>query len=267
MGTAPAQSSDGTAQSVHPHVRGDGGPDSEFRADAFGSPPRAWGRRGSWSRPTSSSRFTPTCVGTAQEPSFSVRGVTVHPHVRGDGELKKRIAPYLGGSPPRAWGRPGHRGRACRAHRFTPTCVGTALLPSPSPVHPHVRGDGVDLYVKHMVMVGSPPRAWGRLSCKPSCWASYRFTPTCVGTASGTSRPWLPTSVHPHVRGDGAPRSAAGALQLRFTPTCVGTARTSQPRIPPLPVHPHVRGDGVASRIYAAALGGSPPRAWGRLAL
>src|SRR5258706_8736877 len=49
------------------------------------------------------------------------------------------------GSPPRAWGRPGHHHRPRQRDRFTPTCVGTASRRTTSrpkrKVNPHVRGE------------------------------------------------------------------------------------------------------------------------------
>ncbi len=49
--------------------------------------------------------------------------------------------------------------------RFTPTCVGTSMLPLILPkrasVHPHVRGDIGDMGVNGIGGGGSPPRAWG----------------------------------------------------------------------------------------------------------
>ncbi len=151
-------------------------------------------------------------------------------------------------------------------------------------VHPHVRGDGSVMAKWDGIDSGSPPRAWGRhLHLMPPL-ACRRFTPTCVGTArteefEGKIRP-----VHPHVRGDGAvpaiarvgvvgsPPRAWGRRELglsrvrrgRFTPTCVGTARPAGGTAGGGPVHPHVRGDGATVMNALPAMGGSPPRAWGR---
>ena len=92
--------------------------------------------------------------------------------------------------------------------RFTPTCVGQTST----------RADHVAL------IVGSPPRAWGRRT----------------RTSSTVCR----TSVHPHVRGaDGHLRLLALGVG-RFTPTCVGQTHTSH--------------------NAASSDCGSPPRAWGR---
>ena len=72
-------------------------------------------------------RFTPTCVGTAVSMKSSGIRVTVHPHVRGDGLWRCFRPPSPIGSPPRAWGRLVALFPPTFAHRFTPTCVGTAL--------------------------------------------------------------------------------------------------------------------------------------------
>ncbi len=218
------------SSSVHPHVRGDGSVRSRPFCWYSGSPPRAWGRLTSSRRPGCPGRFTPTCVGTAADDPRRDSRTTVHPHVRGDGvERLGAVVPGLrftptcvgtamsprtnearvNGSPPRAWGRltqtdtadgsdavhPHVRGdgaasaeHGARVVRFTPTCVGTAW----------------QVALNHFNMVGSPPRAWGRLR------------------ASG----WINSSraVHPHVRGDGGDNNAVVVHVGRFTPTCVGTA-------------------------------------------
>ena len=234
-----------------------------------GSPPRAWGRpvlREGW---PDQLRFTPTCVGTAPTVPFRTCPVAVHPHVRGDGAILLHQLQEPSGSPPRAWGRPGHTHKVIAFLRFTPTCVGTACwLPSAASaaaVHPHVRGDGD-----------------GTCRTRSRC---SRFTPTCVGTAAPAPHRVDKIAVHPHVRGDGpgllsshegedgSPPRAWGRqvphgycpAQHRFTPTCVGTAsakiwRTQHMRT----VHPHVRGDGFGRIVRGVIFVGSPPRAWGR---
>src|SRR5690606_32962666 len=92
---------------------------------AFGSPPRAWGRRIAAEDHAGHHRFTPTCVGTTHPSTRRASSSSVHPHVRGDDE------PTPQESDRHPW--------------FTPTCVGTTRCPPsrthwPS-VHPHVRGD------------------------------------------------------------------------------------------------------------------------------
>ena len=210
----------------------------------------------------------------------------VHPHVRGDSPCVGMLQTFRAGSPPRAWGQPGHSTVSPPVIRFTPTCVGTALpwcgVPSPIPVHPHVRGDSLKPTTRSMRWEGSPPRAWGQLIAITTKKPSDRFTPTCVGTARrGFASPdvlW----VHPHVRGDspvrearfwlgyGSPPRAWGqrhpvqraARRQGFTPTCVGTARPARTTRSARAVHPHVRGDSVPYRSNASPASGSPPRAW-----
>ncbi len=254
---------------VHPHVRGDGFPLADTSRGKIGSPPRAWGRRLATGEVFARSWFTPTCVGTAGALSRARQPQSVHPHVRGDGPNASMNIVSTRGSPPRAWGRPGHQLDSLCQERFTPTCVGTARRQEPvrplATVHPHVRGDGS--------------------SGSSGCLSFRRFTPTCVGTAPERICSMPIAAVHPHVRGDGGgvqmpnypafgspPRAwgrlsaaAVGGRPLRFTPTCVGTASWMRSWISAPSVHPHVRGDGYPPPQSAAGHYGSPPRAWGRL--
>ena len=271
VGTAADGPGDHALVPVHPHVRGDGGVIETVWKAIDGSPPRAWGRRIVNVRDFLFDRFTPTCVGTATDRLPESPHGTVHPHVRGDGATDNAAYCAVAGSPPRAWGRHEHA-RDVRSHRrFTPTCVGTAKSGRRSeprcPVHPHVRGDGGFVYCPLDLAVGSPPRAWGRQALLFRCQHHGWFTPTCVGTAVRRGRSSRPTSVHPHVRGDGclsrkmvwyrlgSPPRAWGRLVspvfkrtlARFTPTCVGTAYWIEPCSIILAVHPHVRGDGVST--------------------
>ena len=248
VGTASRVLATRRVETVHPHVRGDGGMGQCVCVARCGSPPRAWGRPALSDGPRLAGRFTPTCVGTARRGWLRGHAGSVHPHVRGDGYLTGLPLGLLGGSPPRAWGRHGHRGPRRGGRRFTPTCVGTAqslpTAPNTRTVHPHVRGDGSSTDWITPRTVGSPPRAWGRRHSYVVGPSDVRFTPTCVGTARASRRSERAYAVHPHVRGDGfvsrfssppclgSPPRAWGrrevlfgiALGARFTPTCVGTA-------------------------------------------
>ena len=146
VGTAGRLRALGSPNPVHPHVRGDGLPPHCCPWRICGSPPRAWGRHRQGRRDGGLQRFTPTCVGTAQQRVPRSRRSAVHPHVRGDGSPPRASLGSPDGSPPRAWGRR-LRSRLCvRCRRFTPTCVGTAngdwQRTARNAVHPHVRGDG-----------------------------------------------------------------------------------------------------------------------------
>ena len=153
-----------------------------------GSPPRAWGRPGKRSLLRSRTPVHPHVRGDDDAGRALLEAeATVHPHVRGDDSVWTVRVPGSDGSPPRAWGRRNRGVTSSRLdRRFTPTCVGTTATCS----------------VNDAPRCGSPPRAWGRrelgtVRCvrravhphvrgddlallQPR--ASWRFTPTCVGT-------------------------------------------------------------------------------------
>ena len=256
---------------VHPHVCGEGGPEppqadepDRFTPTCVGKatarPPPCprpsvhphvcgEGVRPRRHRQAAPLRFTPTCVGKARTPTandwptsgspprvwgrrraavYASRNHSVHPHVCGEGA----IAP----------------GTPHRRARFTPTCVGKAPASVATAtgwwVHPHVCGEGDTKSPRRPVLPGSPPRVWGRPCRATRSRPAPRFTPTCVGKATGWPGPWPATPVHPHVCGEGAflrivasasggsPPRVWGRLYLsgkigqkrRFTPTCVGKA-------------------------------------------
>ena len=234
--------------SVHPHVCGEcksrGGKIRGIR----GSPPRVWGMLPQLAESCPESRFTPTCVGNAS-PSHSDRCTPpVHPHVCGECILVFTLPLAWYGSPPRVWGMQVLGGCLHEQFRFTPTCVGNALSATPSraafSVHPHVCGECRARRDLHHIALGSPPRVWGMPNDGPRLHGGERFTPTCVGNATGRPRGRRRTSVHPHVCGEcvefrkrgiverGSPPRVWGMLAIRrpphepdrFTPTCVGNA-------------------------------------------
>ena len=192
------------------------------------------------------------------------------------------------GSPPRAWGRlPRSVSPRCPL-RFTPTCVGTTThgreASVPPTVHPHVRGDDLDITNDANGNAGSPPRAWGRLRLVAVWHQAVRFTPTCVGTTRWPPPDLSPPAVHPHVRGDdlegvpsdwdgfGSPPRAWGRpldsrchlVSLRFTPTCVGTTEAFSPLVGLVRFTPTCVGTTRSALKLKVTSSGSPPRAWGR---
>ncbi len=214
-------------------------------------------------------RFTPTCVGTTSARRVPGPWSPVHPHVRGDDGCASASQPSRFGSPPRAWGRrPGHSlGGASR--RFTPTCVGTTRGDRGDhrsvPVHPHVRGDDRSARSGPNSNRGSPPRAWGRPGGQWRLARTDRFTPTCVGTTTRTSRSSSePIGSPPRAWGRRLQPSLTNPV-FGFTPTCVGTTSPAAWHPGSSTVHPHVRGDDMTRDSNTARLTGSPPRAWGRL--
>src|SRR5258706_543173 len=116
----------------------------------------------------------------------------------------------MGGSPPHAWGRPRSHRRLCRRRRLTPTRVGTTgpaacALPS-RPFHPRPRGAVGSLVLGAIAVVGSPPPAGGQLGVRQVVGLRRRFPPTRVGTTAPRGGGSPAAAVHPHPRGDDAPR-------------------------------------------------------------
>jgi len=91
---------------VHPHACGEDGAQVAISTEAFGSPPRVWGRR--WSCPTFiwGGRFTPTRVGKTSSGTPLFRSASVHPHACGEDAGSTHPIARSRGSPPRVWGRP-----------------------------------------------------------------------------------------------------------------------------------------------------------------
>ena len=154
-------------------------------------------------------------------------------------------------------------------------------------VHPHTRGDNGNNFHIRDTVCGSPPHAWGQLPDLGFNVIDKRFTPTRVGTISSWSCKLINTTVHPHTRGDnsgascsgvgffGSPPHAWGQLIpllvsdaiARFTPTRVGTIPSEGLTFAQLSVHPHTRGDNHNHAPANCSSYGSPPHAWGQLAL
>ncbi len=176
----------------------------------------------------------------------------------------------LTGSPPRVWGKRLLSLQNLTQARFTPTRVGKTLPGAREfageTVHPHACGENRLPDVVPGVVVGSPPRVWGKRRCPNRFAGRARFTPTRVGkTRCGYDSRYRP-AVHPHACGEngsvaqrpfhlsGSPprvwgklsQNAAERIGQRFTPTRVGKTAT-------LPRTAHARR-------------GSPPRVWGKRA-
>ena len=253
---------------VHPHGRGEDEVTDSSSRPSYGSPPRAWGGLVGRAPARGLGRFTPTGVGRTASPQKSVRGVSVHPHGRGeDFEQRPRVLRAVG-SPPRAWGGPGSDVGPRVGGRFTPTGVGRTHGHEPvhtsRSVHPHGRGEDFEATHSIAFPTGSPPRAWGGRAALVLALAGLRFTPTGVGRTTLHLRPRA-------ARAQGSPPRAWGGLRtreacedaLRFTPTGVGRTPELSRAGPQDPVHPHGRGEDSSSSGTRVTGCGSPPRAWG----
>ena len=185
VGNTPVPCAGNPCLAVHPHVRGEHAPCRFDIMIKLGSSPRAWGTLGLDAPSRSQERFIPTCVGNTRQapdrPSFTA----VHPHVRGEHELRRAVHMVVYGSSPRAWGTQRSAVYFTAGPRFIPTCVGNTpserLTSSPLAVHPHVRGEhghGRDICA---LALGSSPRAWGTRTHAHEFAGLLRFIPTCVG--------------------------------------------------------------------------------------
>ena len=177
----------------------------------------------------------------------------------------------LHGSSPRAWGTPWRRPGPAGNARFIPTGVGNTRSGSQArrqdPVHPHGRGEHIDMPVPRPSAYGSSPRAWGTLRVECSASQQPRFIPTGVGNTGSPSPRNPKTPVHPHGRGEHAVGKAEAAAAHRFIPTGVGNTRAGCACPRPPAVHPHGRGEHAGRAAGCGARCGSSPRAWGTRAV
>src|SRR5690349_2451361 len=98
---------------------------------------------------------------------------------------------------------------------------------SPSPVHPHMRGEHFMGHSPASSRIGSSPHAWGTCRNFCHCLEDQRFIPTCVGNmVTGTNQKQV-TPVHPHMRGEHALELNGELEHLRFIPTCVGNIQAA----------------------------------------
>ena len=177
----------------------------------MGTPPRARGRLSVLVRTYPPYRNTPACAGTTSRWVW--------------GGAPPR------GTPPRARGRRRPGQRAGRGLGNTPACAGTTASsswrPRPRSEHPRVRGDDLALGVTPNRLLGTPPRARGRLRCglRPGCGCGN--TPACAGTTDGRLVRGRIAKEHPRVRGDdpGAPSVGSAA---RGTPPRARGRRTAK---------------------------------------
>ena len=151
---------------VHPHARGENGRTKTKKRVPLGSPPRTWGKSAGRALCPRGSRFTPKHVGKITPVVVTSFPASVHPHARGENAAWRPQENMYSGSPPRTWGKFESPRIACRDNRFTPTHVGKiaskiVLIPA-SAIHPHARGENVIRCEERRVVLGSPPRTWGK---------------------------------------------------------------------------------------------------------
>ena len=132
-----------------------------------GSSPRPWGTHHVAYRMPDARRFIPTPVGNTYTRQNRTRYDTVHPHARGEHDVRRvRYYPKTGSSP-RPWGTRKLTRAVTNTTRFIPTPVGntrrnTVVICGGS-VHPHARGEHSAYRVGKVAECGSSPRPWGTL--------------------------------------------------------------------------------------------------------
>ena len=110
-----------------------------------GSSPHAWGT-GAFPRAVEHHDwFIPTCVGNCLHKTTRNPNPAVHPHMRGELELRGKAKVGNYGSSPHAWG-------------TVSDVVGVSFDIA---VHPHMRGELCAAAIASMFRFGSSPHAWG----------------------------------------------------------------------------------------------------------
>ena len=119
------------------------------------------------------------------------------------------------------------------------------------------------MIVQGAALLGSPPHAWGIQPHPALRLIQPRFTPTRVGNTLATKRSTAGSPVHPHTRGEYAPRKGRTPARNGSPPHAWGI-RSYQPDAAwRKAVHPHTRGEYRRLHAVLIAQHGSPPHAWG----
>ena len=212
---------------VHPHVRG------EQEAGAFVN------RIGL--------RFIPTYVGNRACSATGVRGDTVHPHVRGEQFFSFKICGCDNGSSPRTWGTGIQSDNAFAKWRFIPTYVGNRHSVKDrrraEPVHPHVRGEQMELCYR----------------TRPG----VRFIPTYVGNRPLEKEISFLSTVHPHVRGEQGYPQRSNQTVTGSSPRTWGTGGDETGRRWWCRFIPTYVGNRRRALLCLLRSAGSSPRTWG----
>jgi len=130
-----------------------------------GSSPQAWGTQPGRKSDIARQRFIPTGVGNTVLSKILKVTIPVHPHRRGEHIQSLFNFIYYVGSSPQAWGTQIGSNVVYSAIRFIPTGVGNTRGIGFSiciyPVHPHRRGEHIDVRKSASSSAGSSPQAWG----------------------------------------------------------------------------------------------------------
>ena len=173
--------------------------------------------------------------------------------------------------------------------RITPACAGKSRgwesRCSRWRDHPRVRGEKDCASSRGPFVLGSPPRARGKVRVFAIDPPAPGITPACAGKSEPSCPRKRRAEDHPRVRGEklhrlvdaqrkqGSPPRAPGKAQVRLyglhavriTPACAGKRRRWPAAGCSCWDHPRVRGEKRTIAKVAAAVAGSPPRARGKV--
>ena len=151
--------------------------------------------------------------------------------------------------------------------------------------HPRVRGEKIVFAYIHALLLGSPPRARGKVRSLIAVIHHLRITPACAGKSKHKYGAQARTEDHPRVRGEkysqesfrvnhgGSPPRARGKVSSfiaaadgrRITPACAGKSALMEIKSSLTQDHPRVRGEKSPTHAPRRRDLGSPPRARGKV--
>ena len=171
-----------------------------------GSSPLARGTRRLDAAQARARRFIPTRAGNTSPSSSVICAIPVHPHSRGEHRRRPFLWPAASGSSPLARGTRRATASSTARGRFIPTRAGNTEdrpgVPDRLAVHPHSRGEHLEVVAHGGAQVGSSPLARGTRTAQQSMVLAHRFIPTRAGNTNCTECAGSADSVHPHSRGE-----------------------------------------------------------------
>ena len=194
----------------------------------------------------------------------------------------------LGGTSPRARGKPYALSAAGFAARNIPACAGKTVWPVHIGFfwreHPRVRGENPMPDRSSKMPTGTSPRARGKHRVFDLENDKWRNIPACAGKTGCAWRPGISWAEHPRVRGENDLDSAAwrghpgtsprargkrraprmSKVNKRNIPACAGKTCAAAPSPQPDAEHPRVRGENSGMAGFPTLTEGTSPRARGK---
>ena len=173
---------------VHPRGRGEHRPVRQNRRQKAGSSPRARGTHSAIDDIINPIRFIPAGAGNTVSSCVGTSAPPVHPRGRGEHDCTTHVAPFGGGSSPRARGTHQHAQHTPSRLRFIPAGAGNTPQPGRpegrQAVHPRGRGEHTGFVSFFTFVSGSSPRARGTRHSSRRAPRRCRFIPAGAGNTS-----------------------------------------------------------------------------------